>query len=61
MKNQTICLDRKLPEKEIHANKDKNSIRSFSYRQQGVVLVLNIQADCRELDYSSQVYSDNLI
>ena len=62
MNSQTMnSLDRRLLEEEIHANGDWNNIRSFSCRQEGVILVFSIQAYCRVQHSSSQVYSDNLV
>lgn len=60
--NQTICWDRRLPEKKFMLIKTVIAQGHFNVDiNVGVILVLYIQADCRVFGFSSQVYSDNLI
>lgn len=59
MNSQIAGQDRRLLEKEIHANADRSDTGSLSCRLEDMILVFSIQADGRVQSFSSLVYLDN--
>lgn len=46
MKNQTICLGRRVLEILSHAKEDRTSTKSCEHQQLSMVSVLSVQAEC---------------
>ena len=44
--NQTICLGRRVPEKQSNANEDSKMAISYCHTQKHVVSVLRVQVEC---------------